>query len=43
MAASLWGPPIVLHTTTPRAVQAGVSSEALRAPVIPACAASAAG
>src|SRR5579863_2417235 len=35
VAASLFCPPVVLHTTTPRAVQAAVSSEALRAPVIP--------
>ena len=35
MAASLFAPPTVLHTTTPRAVQAAVSSDALRAPVIP--------
>ncbi len=35
VAASLLAPPTVLHTTTPRAVQAAVSSEALRAPVIP--------
>src|SRR5579872_2544902 len=35
VAASLLPPPDVLHTTIPRAVQAAVSSEALRAPVIP--------
>jgi hypothetical protein len=31
----LYVPPEVLHTGIPRAVQAGVSSDALRAPVIP--------
>ncbi len=35
VAESEYPPPWVLLTTMPRAVQAGVSSEALRAPVIP--------
>ena len=35
VAAWLAAPPTVLHTSTPRAVQQAVSSEALRAPVMP--------